>query len=58
VNQCKPLVHDLPDEFHKQLADSNRRCHSDQYGTEIRFHRNLMNSPVRTLVGRCSLTPN
>ena len=42
-------MYDLPARFHTQLAREQRRCISDQYGTEIRIHETLLASPMRTL---------
>ena len=44
----KIFVYDLPVEFHSELKKQQRRCVSDQYGTEIRIHEDLLKSPIRT----------
>ncbi|KAK3270001.1 hypothetical protein CYMTET_21581 [Cymbomonas tetramitiformis] len=44
----KVYVYDLPGEFHSDLKRDQRRCVNDQYGTEIRFHENLLQSSFRT----------
>lgn len=45
----KVFVYELPDEFHVELKRQQKRCISDQYGTEIRIHEDLLKSPLRTL---------
>jgi hypothetical protein len=45
----KVFVHDLPEEYNEAMVRGQRRCLTDQYGTEVRFHRNLLTSAVRTL---------
>lgn len=45
----KIFVYDIPAEFHRELKQQQRRCVSDQYGTEIRIHEDLLKSPIRTL---------
>ena len=44
----KIYIYDLPSEFHSNLKRDQRRCVSDQYGTEIRIHEDLLHSPIRT----------
>lgn len=41
-------VYDLPAKFNSALKDKQPRCVNDQYGTEIRFHENLLASAIRT----------
>lgn len=45
----KIYIYDLPKEFHSDLKRDQKRCVSDQYGTEIRIHEELLKSPLRTL---------
>ena len=45
----KIFVYDIPAEFHRELKQQQRRCVSDQYGTESRIHEDLLKSPIRTL---------
>lgn len=45
----KIYIYDLPKEFHSDLKREQKRCVSDQYGTEIRIHEELLKSPLRTL---------
>lgn len=44
----KIFVYDLPAEYHSALKKDQPRCISDQYGTEIRIHETILNSPYRT----------
>ena len=44
----KIFVYDLKPEYNTDLARDQPRCRTDQYGTEIRFHENLMHHAVRT----------
>ena len=41
-------VYDLPAKFNSALKAKQPRCVNDQYGTEIRFHENLLASAIRT----------
>ena len=43
----KVFVYDLPHEFHRDLKQQQKRCVTDQYGTEIRIHEELLRSPMR-----------
>ena len=45
----KIYIYDLPKEFHSDLKRDQRRCVSDQYGTEIRIHEDLSKHPLRTM---------
>jgi len=44
----KIFVYDLKPEFNADLARDQPRCRTDQYGTEIRFHENLLHHSVLT----------
>eukprot|EP00899_Mesostigma_viride_P024867 jgi/Mesvir1/5565/Mv15587-RA.1 len=45
----KVYVYDLPKEFHSELKSDQKRCITDQYGTEILIHEELLRHPVRTI---------
>lgn len=44
----KIFVYDLKPEYNANLARDQPRCRTDQYGTEIRFHENLLEHAVLT----------
>ncbi|KAK3287380.1 Glycerol kinase [Cymbomonas tetramitiformis] len=44
----KVYVYDLPAEYNHALKQEQRRCITDQYGTEIRIHEELLRSHVLT----------
>ena len=45
----KIFVYNLPPKFHVEMLKKNKRCVTDQYGTEIRIHANIMQSKMYTL---------
>ena len=45
----KIFVYNLPPKFHVELLKKNKRFVTDQYGTEIRIHANIMQSKMYTL---------
>ena len=45
----KIFVYNLPQKFHVEMLKKNKRCVTDQYGTEIRIHANIMQSKMYTL---------
>lgn len=45
----KIYVYDLPEEFNSGLKAEQERCVIDQYGTEIRFHEQILESAVHTV---------
>ena len=42
-------MYNLPQKFHVEMLKKNKRCVTDQYGTEIRIHANIMQSKMYTL---------
>jgi hypothetical protein len=45
----KIFVYNLPPKFHVEMLKKNKRCVTDQYGTEIRIHANIMQSKMYTI---------
>jgi hypothetical protein len=48
IHDFKIFVYDLKPEYNVDLVKDQPRCRTDQYGTEIRFHENLLHHSVLT----------